>query len=183
MSVQPRRKLMLGLVGLTAAFIVVTGCVPDPPPAEPPVTTIHINEVESNGGTPGDWVELINTGTTAVDLSGWSVLDGDDTHIPSVIPAGTSVAPGGYYIVEEAALGFGLGAADSVRLYDGSGGLYETSSWTAHAATTYGRCPNGNRCVHDDHGVHQGRGERLHAARCGSTRSSRAAARRGTGSS
>ena len=81
---------MLGLIGLTAAFIVVTGCVPDAPPPEPPVTTIHINEVESNGGTPGDWVELFNTGTTAGRRVRLDVLDNDDTHIPSVIPAGTT---------------------------------------------------------------------------------------------
>jgi Ca2+-binding RTX toxin-like protein len=31
--------------------------------------TIRINEVESNGGTPGDWVELVNTGTSAVAVS------------------------------------------------------------------------------------------------------------------
>ena len=134
---------MLGLIGLTAAFVVVTGCVPDAPPPEPPVTTIHINEVESNGDPSGDWVELINIGATAVDLSGWTVLDNDGTHIPSVIPVGTSVAPGGYYIVTEGALGFGLGAADSVNLSDSSGAPYEASSWTAHAATTWGRCPSG----------------------------------------
>jgi hypothetical protein len=109
----------------------------------PPVTTIHINEVESSGGTPGDWVELVNTGGTPVDISGWRVLDNDDTHVPSVVASGTIVAPGGYFIVEEAALGFGLGAADSVRLFDAAGAPYETYSWTSHAATSYGRCPNG----------------------------------------
>ncbi len=108
-----------------------------------PVTTIHINEVESNGGTPGDWVELLNTGAIPVDISGWSLLDGDDTHTAAVLPVGTTVAAGGYLLVEEVTLGFGLGAADSVRLYDDLGALYETASWTAHAATTYGRCPNG----------------------------------------
>src|SRR5262249_34012210 len=38
---------------------------------------------------------------------------------------------------------FGLGGADSVRLYDSTGALFESYSWTAHATTTYGRCPNG----------------------------------------
>lgn len=107
-----------------------------------PVTTLRINEVESNGGTPGDWVELINTGGTSIDLSGWRMLDNDDTHAPYVLPAGSVIAAGGYFVLEEAAFGFGLGAADSVRLYDPLGSLYETYSWTAHATTTYGRCPN-----------------------------------------
>ncbi|WP_206426156.1 lamin tail domain-containing protein [Nakamurella antarctica] len=110
--------------------------------AAPP--TIVINEIESNGGVPGDWVELFNSGATAVDISGFGLLDSDDTHTQSLIPTGTTVAPGGYYVVEEASLGFGLGGADSVRLFAADGTtLIDSYSWTAHASTTYGRCPNG----------------------------------------
>ena len=108
-----------------------------------PATTLRINEVESSGGAPGDWIELVNIGATPIDLSGWRVLDNDDTHVPYVLPAGTTIAAGGYLVVEEAGLGFGLGATDSARVYDPIGGLYEAYSWTAHATTTYGRCPNG----------------------------------------
>ena len=104
---------------------------------------VVVNEVESNGGVPGDWVELFNRGAVAVDLSGWIFKDNDDTHV-HVIPAGTSIAPGGYLMLEEAALGFGLGAADSARLFDASGlTLADSFTWTSHATTTYGRCPNG----------------------------------------
>jgi hypothetical protein len=105
---------------------------------------VRVNEVESSGGTPGDWVELYNAGPTAVDVSGWRFLDNDDTHVASVIPAGTSIAPGGFYVLEEAAIGFGLGGADSARLYDAAGTLLETYAWTVHATTTYGRCPDGS---------------------------------------
>lgn len=107
------------------------------------ITTVHINEVESSGGTPGDWFELVNLGSTTVDLVGWSMLDNDDTHQRYVFPAGSAIAPGGYLVVEEAQFGFGLGAADSVRLFDAGGTPYESFAWTAHATTTYGRCPNG----------------------------------------
>ncbi|MCG2799074.1 MAG: lamin tail domain-containing protein [Cellulomonas sp.] len=103
-----------------------------------------INEVESSGGTPGDWVELKNTGSTDVDASGLLVKDGDDTHAFSVIPAGTTIAAGGYYVVEETALGFGLGSADSARLFASDGvTVIDSSTWAAHATTTYGRCPDG----------------------------------------
>lgn len=108
-----------------------------------PVSGVRINEIESNGGVPGDWFELLNTGTVAADLGGWTVLDNDDTHAPYVIPAGTTIPAGGYLVIEEAQFGFGLGAADTVRLFDPSGSLYEAYAWTAHAATTYGRCPDG----------------------------------------
>ena len=48
-------------------------------------------------------------------------------------------------MLEEAAFGFGLGAADAARLFrpDGSHAI-DSYTWTAHAATTYGRCPNGS---------------------------------------
>jgi Lamin Tail Domain len=101
-----------------------------------------INEVESNGGVPGDWVELYNAGAGAVDVGGWSFLDNDDNHTPYVLPTGSVIPAGGYYLLDEAAFGFGLGGADSARLFDQYGDLAASYSWTAHAPTTYGRCPN-----------------------------------------
>jgi hypothetical protein len=112
-------------------------CVAPPPP------TVFINEIESSGGTPGDWIEIVNAGTTAADLSGWKLLDSDNTHTPYVFAAGTTLAGGGHVVVEEAALGFGLGGADSARLFDAAGTLVDSFSWTSHAVTTYGRCPSG----------------------------------------
>lgn len=108
------------------------------------VPHVTVNEVESSGGTPGDWVELYNAGPAPADVSGWKFLDNDDTHTPYVIPKGTVIAAGGYYVLEEAAFGFGLGAADSARLFDSTGALTDSHNWTAHASTTYGRCPNGS---------------------------------------
>ena len=107
-----------------------------------PAAKVKINEVESNGGTPGDWVELVNTGTTAVDVSGWVVKDNDDTHVFPV-PAGTVLAPGGYLALDVDPV-FGLGGADSARLFAADGvTLLDSYTWTAHAAVTYGRCPDG----------------------------------------
>lgn len=103
---------------------------------------IKINEIESNGGTPGDWAELYNPTSAPVDISGWIVKDNDDTHIYT-IPAGTTIAAGGYFLAEEAGFGFGLGAPDAVRLYSPFAVLVDSYDWTAHATTTYGRCPNG----------------------------------------
>jgi hypothetical protein len=73
------------------------------------------------------------------------MLDNDDTHTPYVFPAGSIIAAGGYLAVDTGASGFsfGLGSADNVRIFDAAGVLYETYAWTAHAATTYGRCPSG----------------------------------------
>ncbi|HKY40195.1 MAG TPA: lamin tail domain-containing protein [Polyangiaceae bacterium] len=107
-----------------------------------PVPVIKINEIESSGGVPGDWTELVNVGSVAGDISGWVFKDNDDSHAYT-LPAGTILAPGAYFVVEEAAQGFGLGAADSARLFDATGALVDSHAWTAHAAVTYGRCPDG----------------------------------------
>ncbi|GCE02469.1 hypothetical protein EHYA_10246 [Embleya hyalina] len=103
---------------------------------------VRINEVESNGGTPGDWVELVNTGSAAADLSGWVVKDNDDSHTYP-IAAGTSLPAGGYLALD-VETSFGLGSSDSARLF-GPGGttLVDSYKWTTHATTTYGRCADG----------------------------------------
>src|SRR5262249_12030938 len=57
----------------------------------------------------------------------------------------TVMAPASFLVVDTGASGFnfGLGSADSVRIFNASGTLVDSYSWTAHAATTYGRCPDG----------------------------------------
>lgn len=108
------------------------------------VARVVINEVESNGGVPGDWVELYNAGDAAADLSGWKFKDNDDSHAFYVIPTGTMLAPGAYLTLEEAQFIFGLGGADSARLWDANGNPVDSFTWTTHAAVTYGRCANGS---------------------------------------
>lgn len=114
--------------------------------AAPVVDTVKINEVESSGGTPGDWVELVNVDDAPVDISGWSFLDDDDNHTPYVLPSGTVIDAGGFVVIDTGTPGgfdFGLGGADTARLFRLDGSLADTYGWTEHAATTYGRCPDG----------------------------------------
>ncbi|WP_288872734.1 lamin tail domain-containing protein [uncultured Microbacterium sp.] len=102
---------------------------------------VRINEVESDGGSPDDWVELVNPTDATLDVSGVVVKDDDDAHAYAV-PAGTSIGAGGYLVIERAQLGFGLGAGDAVRLFDGDLLIDETTWGDGHAATTWGRCPD-----------------------------------------
>ncbi|MER7446942.1 lamin tail domain-containing protein, partial [Microbacterium sp. NPDC097977] len=103
---------------------------------------IRINEVESSGGVPGDWIEFVNTSAAVVDLSGYLVKDdGDDESY--TFPEGTTVAPGGYLVLDEVNDGagdftFGLGKDDRVRLFDASTVLVDETGWTGHAALTWG---------------------------------------------
>lgn len=104
---------------------------------------VTINEVESNGGVPGDWVELYNPTSAPINIGGWGFRDNDATHTIYKIPTGTTIAAGGYFMLEEADFGFGLGGADDATLYNSFGAVVELYRWTAHAATTYARCPTG----------------------------------------
>jgi len=126
-----------GAFVLTSAATKGTANAADAPAAP----AIRINEVESNGGTPGDWVELFNSGTTAFDLGGYLFKDSDDTHAFYAFPAGTSVPAGGYHVIEESDFVWGLGTADSARLFAPDGvTLVDSRSWTAHSPTTLGVC-------------------------------------------
>ncbi len=104
---------------------------------------VRINEVESDGGSPDDWIELVNPTGRILDVSGIVVKDEDDAHSYE-IPAGTEIPAGGYLVIERDALGFGLGGGDSVRLFDGER-LVDSTTWgDGHASTTWGRCPDTN---------------------------------------
>jgi hypothetical protein len=70
---------------------------------------VSISQVYGGGGNSGapyrnDFIELYNRGTTAVDLTGWSVQYAATTGTNwAVTPLSGSIAPGGYYLVQEAA--------------------------------------------------------------------------------
>ncbi len=102
---------------------------------------VRINEVESNGGSPDDWIELVNPTATVLDVSGLVVKDDDDSHA-YVIPATTTIAAGGYLVIEGAQLGFGLGSGDAVRVFENDVLVDDTTWGAGHAAVTWGRCPD-----------------------------------------
>src|SRR5690348_16367048 len=64
------------------------------------VGTFHINEIESSGGVPDDWIEFTNTGTASIDVTGWEVLDNDNNHAFYVFPSGSTIAPKGFLVVD-----------------------------------------------------------------------------------
>jgi hypothetical protein len=112
----------------------------------PASAAIVINEVESDDAVVADFVELTNTDAAMADIGGYVIKDSDDGHAYT-IPAGTLLAPGGYYVadVNSGPGAFGLGSNDSARLFAPADLVtpVDSYSWTSHAAATYGRCPDG----------------------------------------
>lgn len=121
----------------------------DADPDTIPTFVVVINEV-APAGDPADWVELHNPTQVGADISGWVFKDNDDAHAYQ-FPAGTVIPANGYKVIEriEPGLGegfdFGLGGADSARLYDATGVLVDETSWLDGAAPperSWGRIPN-----------------------------------------
>jgi hypothetical protein len=80
----------------------------------PFVSTLVINEVYGGGGNTGapfnqDFVELFNAGTTAVDISGFSLQYSSATGTTyaaiATFAAGTTIAPGTFFLVSSGPIG------------------------------------------------------------------------------
>ena len=91
---------------------------------------IVINEVATKGT---EFVELANKGNADVDISGWVLFDSGDgaDNQPFVIPSGTKVPAGGYYVATTES-NFGFDGNDGVTLYDAAGKQVDSYSWTSH---------------------------------------------------
>ncbi len=116
------------------------------------VPSVVINEINYNSSDAfdtGDWVELHNSGTEVVDLSGWVFKDSNDLHC-FTITEGTTLGPGGFLVlcvdinafgtlfpeVENAMgnLGFGFsGSGELVRIFDNFGTLQDEVTYDDHA--------------------------------------------------
>ena len=112
---------------------------------------IRINEIESNDPTTEiDWVEIINTGSEAVNISNWFITDNKDLERLAEnkewrIAKDTVLDSGEILVVEHSDIlnNLSLGKEDSVILYDNSNNQQDSYAYSGHAAGTYSRVPNG----------------------------------------
>lgn len=101
--------------------------------ATPAAAQVVINELQyDDTGTADDFefVELFNSGATPVDISGWTLggRDASGNNSIATIPAATTLAAGGYYVVGNAAVGgnqtvaggFLENDAEQVELWNGA---------------------------------------------------------------
>jgi len=87
-----RTAFIAGLTDRRAAIANNTGAGKPVPASQAAGAAVVINEImHSAANTGGDWLELANPGSTAVDISGWTISDGISLTIQpgTVIPAGS----------------------------------------------------------------------------------------------
>jgi hypothetical protein len=122
--------------------VVLNEILADPPP-DPDGDA---NGDGVRGSADDEFVELLNHGPSAVDLSAWSLAD--SAGVRHVFPAGVVLAPGAFYVVfgggtptgipsEAAVASTGTlslnNTAEQVRLLDASGAAQDTHSYGAEA--------------------------------------------------
>ncbi|MBI4032742.1 lamin tail domain-containing protein, partial [Candidatus Berkelbacteria bacterium] len=112
--------------------------------ALPPEGSLFLTELLPNpdGRDDHEWIELHASSTEPIDLTGWSLDDGDGGSKPYRIPVGTAVAPGAYVVFNKEATGLSLNnALDSARLIDPNGRIWDQVS--------YEKAPSGNSYAYD----------------------------------
>ncbi|WP_328648903.1 lamin tail domain-containing protein [Amycolatopsis sp. NBC_00348] len=125
---------------LVAGSLLAAACASGPAHAAA-AQDVHLNEVVTTGSV-NDSVELYNSGTAAVDVSGWIIKDDQDSS-KYKIAAGTSLAPGAFRAFDVHS-SFGLGSSDKARLYQANGTtLVDSVSWSEHSDPSWSRCPDG----------------------------------------
>jgi hypothetical protein len=135
------RSKLVGLLAATATIAAGLGVIGSPP-ATAAATDVVINEMMFHALSDldgDDFLELTNRGTTPVDLSGWTF-----SGITLTVPAGTTIAAGGYLVVAKDAIqfqatyGFAPAAVysgnlsnsgETVALRDGTGATIDTVSF------------------------------------------------------
>ncbi|MFK7845900.1 MAG: lamin tail domain-containing protein [Rhodothermales bacterium] len=122
------------------------------------IASIVINEVLTHTDLPQvDTIELLNTTSTDIDMSGWFLSDSNE-YRKFVMPAGTIIPAGGYLLFDEtdfntegdpAAFALDSARGDAVWLLeaDAAGNLIrfvdQVSFGATENGTTLGRWPNG----------------------------------------
>jgi predicted extracellular nuclease len=143
------------LLAATASAATVAAIALAPSAHATVSSDVVVNEVYGGGGNSGatlknDFIELHNTGAAAVDLSTWSVqyisATPGATTTWQVTPLTGTIAPGGWYLVAEAAGAAGTAdlptpdATGSVNMSGTAGTVALVTSQTALACKTPADC-------------------------------------------
>lgn len=88
----------------------ISGCVLGTPgsdyvPCDYDIVVSEINYNSLPAYNPGDWIELYNRGSGALDIGGWTLRDSRNGNA-FVIPAGTNLAPGARLVITDSLSSF-----------------------------------------------------------------------------
>lgn len=118
------------------------------------LASVRINELRAHSDPGFDWVEIYNGGGGAVDIGGWFLSDSFADLTKYEFPAGTTIASGGYLVLDDGDLGFALSSAcgDAVILSAAdASGLTGRRDFVEFGPTengiTLGRFPDGGAAV------------------------------------
>jgi beta-lactamase superfamily II metal-dependent hydrolase len=152
-------NLRVRVVAAIAGPLLIAGCTDGfqspagPRPGGPNLTAstyagqIVINEVMADpnavADTDGEWFEITNRGTSAVNIQGWTIAGNNDTN--HTITSSVSIPAGGYVVLARpgntgvnggvtASYAYGTmtmaNTADWVALRDGTGASVDSVSWS-----------------------------------------------------
>ncbi|MCU0347223.1 MAG: CotH kinase family protein [Saprospiraceae bacterium] len=86
------------IFGLVALFFLTAATLPAQVVLNE-YSAANLTTTTDNYGKHEDWLELHNTGTTAVNISGWHLTDNPDNPDKWTFPQGVSLSPGGFLLV------------------------------------------------------------------------------------
>ncbi len=133
-----------GKVTLTCAVSAPVSAPVSPPVGGAPA--IRINEIQTgtSGSAADEFVELVNAGTASADMSGWRIVyrsaAGTSDTTLAMLPSGTTLSPGAFYLVggnayagaptADQSFSAGLATAGgAVGLRDATGTLIDSGAW------------------------------------------------------
>ena len=67
------------------------------PPSEDAEVSLFLNEILAKSDTTADWIEIYNSGSESVDLSGYLLQDSAEE--PWGLPFGTEITAGGFLLI------------------------------------------------------------------------------------
>jgi len=109
---------------------------------------VVINEMFADGDLGDGWVELYNPTGSPIDLAGWELRPSETGPTAYFIPAGVTIAAGGYAVVDEATLGFPLAVNGTFVLLSKYRILSDVFAWINETpGKSDGRCPDGGQFV------------------------------------
>ena len=147
------------LISLTVACLLTIALIPKTfqivPSAEAVSTTIVISQVYGGGGNAGatltnDFIEIFNRGNTTIDVTGWSVQYASSAGSTwQATPLAGMIAPGKYYLVQEAA---GAGGTMMLPTPDATGAINMSGTngkvaLVNNATLLTGTCPTGANII------------------------------------